>query len=57
MQKITIQYKNNKLDIAVTDSVTKESYSQSYPIDLPNIVGSDMAYIGFTGGTGSLTST
>jgi hypothetical protein len=55
--KIDIQYKNKKLDVIVTDAASKTSDKQSYTVNIPSIVGSDMAYIGFTGGTGSLTAT
>ena len=43
--------------MTITDTVTQATYSTSWAIDIPATVGGDTAYVGFTAGTGGLTST
>ncbi len=51
-----ITYDGTTLTMTLTDSVVNKSYSQSWTIDIPGTVGGNTAYVGFTGGTGGLTS-
>jgi hypothetical protein len=56
---MTVQFVYNGTDLTmtITDTVTKGTYTASYPINIPAIVGAKTAYVGFTGGTGGLSST
>jgi hypothetical protein len=54
--RVRMDYDGTTLDVTITDTVTLASASQSYTVDIPAIVGSETAYVGFTGGTGGLTA-
>ncbi len=49
-------YNGTTLTLTLTDAVTLATWSQSFAINIPAIVGGNTAYVGFTGGTGGLTS-
>lgn len=51
-----INYDGANLNVTITDTSTLASASQSYSVDIPSIIGGTNGYVGFTGGTGSLTS-
>ena len=53
---VTMNYNGSTLNVTITDLDTFASASQSYSVNIPSIVGSPTAYVGFTGGTGGLTS-
>ena len=53
---VAMSYDGSTLNVTITDTVTGASASQSYSVDIPSIVGGRAAYVGFTGGTGGLTS-
>jgi hypothetical protein len=42
--------------MTITDNVADTTFSQTWPINIPQVVGSQQAYVGFTGGTGGQTS-
>ena len=50
-------YDGTNLAMILTDTVTNASATEVFPIDIPGIVGSNTAYVGFTGATGADTST
>ncbi len=50
-------YNGTTLAMTITDTVTKAVYSTSFAINIPATVGGNVAYVGFTGGTGSLSAT
>jgi hypothetical protein len=52
----TITYDGTTLFLNLVDHVTNDSFNWSAPIDIPATVGANAAYVGFTGGTGGLTS-
>jgi Legume lectin domain/Chitobiase/beta-hexosaminidase C-terminal domain/Bacterial lectin len=52
-----ITYDGTNLTLTLTDSSTQGTWSYSWPINIPSTVGGNTAYVGFTGGTGGLTST
>jgi hypothetical protein len=52
-----IGYDGITLKMTLTDTVTNATFTHSFPIDIPQTVGGPTAYVGFTGGSGSLTST
>ncbi len=47
-----LNYDGALLAVTITDTVTGLSASQSYPVDIPGLLGSDLGYVGFSGGTG-----
>ncbi len=50
-----LNYDGALLSVTITDTTTGLSAAQSYPVDIPGLLGSDLGYVGFTGGTGGLT--
>ena len=54
---VAMTYDGSTLIVTITDTVTNGSTTQSYPINIPAVVGSSLAYAGFTAGTGGLTAT
>jgi hypothetical protein len=51
-----ITYDGVNLILTLTDYVTLATWSQSFPVNIPTIVGGANAYVGFTGGTGGSSS-
>jgi Arylsulfotransferase (ASST)/Legume lectin domain/Bacterial lectin len=51
-----IAYDGTTLTLTITDLVTMASFSRPFTINIPAAVGSNTAYIGFTGGTGGTTA-
>jgi hypothetical protein len=49
-------YNGTNLTLTLTDSTAKTSATMVYPINIPAIVGSGLAYAGFTGGTGATSA-
>jgi hypothetical protein len=50
----TISYDGTTLTVKTTDTTTNASATQTYLVNIPGIVGSSSAFVGFTGGTGGL---
>lgn len=50
---VILSYDGATLSETLTDTVTHAVYNTSYAANLPATVGSSMAYVGFTGGTGA----
>jgi len=51
-----ILYAGTTLTITLTDTKTEVRTTKSFTVNIPSSVGSDTAYVGFTGSTGSRTS-
>jgi len=51
-----ITYDGTTLTMTLTDQVISKTFTQSWTINIPSTVGGNTAFVGFTGGTGSLTS-
>jgi hypothetical protein len=51
-----ITYDGANLTMTLTDTITLASWSTSWTINIPSVVGSNTAYVGFTGGTGTSTA-
>lgn len=51
---VSMVYDGTALNVTLRDTVTGAFASQSYVVDIPALVGSTTAYVGFTGATGSL---
>ena len=53
---VHMTYDGTTLTMTITDPVSSKTFTQSFPINISQVIGSNTAYIGFTGGTGGLTS-
>ena len=53
---VHMTYDGTTLAMRITDGVTNAVYNTSWTVNIPQIVGANTAYVGFTGGTGGLTS-
>ncbi len=53
---VSMNYDGANLQVTITDAVTKASHTQSYGVNIPETVGGNTAYVGFTASTGWLTS-
>lgn len=52
-----MSYDGSVLKVTITDTVTHHSASQTYTVDIPRIVNSQTAYVGFGSGTGASDAT
>src|SRR5579871_743509 len=53
---VAIGYDGTTLKMTITDTKTNASFSKSWAINIPAIVGASTAYVGFIGATGGLTA-
>ena len=53
---VELAYNGSILSMTITDDVTGAAYSTSWPANIPSIIGGSSAYVGFTGGTTTLSS-
>jgi hypothetical protein len=51
-----VTYDGTTLTLNLLDLVTNDKFTMSQAINIPQIVGGNTAYVGFTGGTGGLSS-
>jgi len=51
-----ISYDGTLMHESVVDTVTGDTFTHDYPVNLRAILGSDSAWVGFTGGTGGLNA-
>lgn len=54
---VSLTYLNGVASMTLTDAVSATSYSTTANINIPSIVGTNLAYVGFTGADGGVTST
>jgi predicted alpha-1,2-mannosidase len=54
--EVDLSYDGSTLTETITDQVTMGTYTQSYTVNIPAVVGGDVAYVGFGGGTGLHTA-
>jgi hypothetical protein len=54
--KVNLTYDGTTLTEKITDTVTNATFTTSYVVNIPGLLGSDVGYMGFTGGTGGLTA-
>jgi hypothetical protein len=52
----TITYDGTTLTLNLVDGVTNDKFTYSQAINIPQTVGGNTAYVGFTGGTGGLSA-
>jgi hypothetical protein len=55
--KVAMDYNGTTLSMQITDTATSATFSTSFTMNIPSVVGGNTAYVGFTGGTGGLTAT
>src|SRR5438034_779276 len=53
---VHMTYQGTTLTMTITDNVVNKTFTTSWTIDIPGTVGGNMAYLGFTGGTGGQTA-
>jgi len=53
---VHMSYDGTTLTMTITDTVTNATFTQGWAVDIPSTVGGNVAYVGFTGGTGGLTA-
>ena len=53
---VHMTYDGTTLTMKITDMVTSAVWSTSWTINIPTTIGSNTAYVGFTGSTGALTA-
>lgn len=53
---VHMTYDGATLSMTITDAVTGKTFSQNFPINIPQTIGSNSAYVGFTAGTGGQTA-
>jgi hypothetical protein len=53
---VHMTYDGTTLNMTITDAVVNKTFTQSWPVNIPAIIGGNLAYAGFTGGTGGETA-
>jgi hypothetical protein len=53
---VQMTYNGTTLTMTISDTVTRKSFTYSWAVNIPSVVGGNTAYIGFTGGTGGETA-
>ena len=53
---VHMTYNGATLAMSITDGVTGAVYNNSWAINIPQVIGSNTAFVGFTGGTGGMTA-
>jgi hypothetical protein len=51
-----VTYDGTNLVLTLTDIVVNKVFTHTFPINIPATIGSNVAYVGFTGGTGGESS-
>jgi hypothetical protein len=54
---VYLSYNGSILTEAIVDTTTLALFATSYQVDIPGAIGGNLAYAGFSGGTGGLTTT
>jgi len=54
---VRMTYDGTTLSMRITDATTQATFQTSWPINIPLTIGSNTAYVGFTGGTGGVSAT
>jgi hypothetical protein len=56
LMRATLSYDGTNLTETLTDTVTGAVFTTSYAVNIPQTVGGNSAFVGFTGGTGGLSA-
>jgi hypothetical protein len=57
VMSVHMTYNGTTLAMTITDNTIGKSFTTSWAVNIPTVVGASTAYVGFTGGTGALTAT
>src|SRR5207302_1724066 len=57
VMNVHMTYDGTTLAMTITDATAGKSFTASWAVNIPSVVGASSAYAGFTAGTGSLTAT
>ncbi|HUE42328.1 MAG TPA: chitobiase/beta-hexosaminidase C-terminal domain-containing protein, partial [Candidatus Sulfotelmatobacter sp.] len=53
---VHLAYDGTNLSLTITDTVANATFTQTWPINIPQTIGGNTAYVGFTGATGGSSS-
>lgn len=53
---VQISYDGTNLTMSITDPTVNAAFTQTWPVNIPAVVGGNTAYVGFTGASGALTA-
>jgi hypothetical protein len=53
--RVTLSYDGTTLTETITDTATNATFTHAYTVNIPALVGGNVAYVGFTSGNGFLT--
>jgi hypothetical protein len=53
---VALVYDGTTLTLTLTDGVANKTFTTSWTVNIPQIVGGNTAFVGFTGGTGGLAA-
>lgn len=53
---VSINYDGTNLTMTITDASTNKFFTNTWPVNIPSIVGGNSALVGFTAGTGGQTA-
>jgi hypothetical protein len=53
--QVTLSYNGTTLTETITDTVTGATFTHAYAVNIPALVGGNVAYVGFTSSNGSLS--
>src|SRR5262249_34165986 len=56
LMRATLSYDGTTLTETLIDTLTGATFTTSYAVNIPQTVGGNTAFVGFTGGTGGLTA-
>jgi hypothetical protein len=54
---VHMTYDGTWLVMTITDATTSKSFVEAWQVNIPSVIGSSSAWVGFTGGTGTNTAT
>jgi len=54
--QVVMSYDGTTLTVTITDTSTKAAATQTYTVNIPQVIGGNTGYVGFTGGTGGSTA-
>jgi hypothetical protein len=57
VMNVHMTYDGTTLAMTITDATAGKSFTASWAVNIPSVVGASSAYVGFTAGTGSSTAT
>ena len=56
IMSVHMTYDGTTLSMTITDATAGKTFSTSWPVSIPTVVGASTAFVGFTGGTGGSTA-